>query len=164
MNLLTVNNSIFKSNYAYSFNYTHPKPENKVIARGRAVFGEDNSTIDNSIFENNYVNGSPNSDSDKLLEVEGGSIYCGGNLKVNNSIFNNNSGKGANTIIQYSVYLNEKMVLNNCIFTNNTATNDVIEANGATITNCIFENNTSLENGSVLCNEYCDKEFYIKNS
>ena len=150
---MTINNSVFKDNYAYG----------TVVPHGGAIFNNGQITINNTSFENNNVQGA------NAMLVYGGALYNVGTMTINGGNFENNAADGSATApaVGGAIYNNATLTINNSVFRNNTVKSSYYadgaaiynDTNGNTrITNSLLENNNvdssaSLSDGGAVYNQ-----------
>ena len=133
---MTISNSIFKNNYSYG----------STIPYGGALYNLGTIIINDTSFENNYING------DRGAFLYGGAIFNQGNMTLNNSSLTGNYGLGSSNDIGFGGALANEgtLLIDNTVFSGNHINTDSYGDGGAlynfgggtaTIKNSTFENN-----------------------
>lgn len=138
---MSIEDSIFKQNYSYG----------TVVPYGGALYNSGSVDINNTLFQENYVEGT------KRSYTYGGAVYNTGNMTLNNSIFSGNYNKSGeeSTSSGGAIYNNANLEINNSAFLDNYVDCPGYADGGAIyneiagtlkISNSLFENNRVSEN------------------
>ena len=145
---INIKNALFDSNYT-----SGASSYGGAIANDSTAENITSLTINNSIFRNNYSEGS--------VLPTGGAIYNTGNLQVNNTIFDNNKTIGEDSLASYGgvIYNTGNAVFTNSTITNNSSSGDrqaFVRGGAMYNSGTLTIDNSTLSGNSVTADFYGD--------